>query len=418
MTRFSMRLSLTLALMATALCTHAHAQSGPGCVPAPGSDDAFQQDIARAWLPMRIGIDVARAACRAHEFVADLLKRKPEPDGLTLDDVVESSKPDVGTRHDASYDAQRAKMPSPTTRPSWNQHPTTSIVVLPPNTAGGVPVLFQPNSADRVQTPAPTSVSNIQGPGTLLSAEGMKRGTFQNGKLNGVGEEIDPDGTWRAGTYDRGTNVGQVFEVKRVGGRTYLTHGAIVDGKRDGMVERVFADGSTQFEDWEDGKLMQVGNRAPKGQAALAPQTRYKPPAQVAVEDAYKHTGPRTSIAPGTTFDPARSAMKTTPRRLSFEEAFADYKKSCEGIRAAKMRNSWTDIEKLDNSAGIADNWNIELFKSEDISGWVNSVSRESRGVIGPASYDDLAYLNYGLAICAVNVRLRQLGKPVLPFVG
>jgi hypothetical protein len=282
---------VVFALLAAAPAT---AQS-TACTPQSGSDEEFQQEIARSWLPFRVGVDVARASCRVHEFFDELLKRKPDPDKVTLDDVMESSKPDVGTRHDASYDAQRARMPSPTTRPGWNPNPTTSIVVLPPSTPGGTPVLFQPNAPGG---PTPTSVAGIQGNGTLLSADGMKRGNFVGGSLNGVGEEIDPDGTWRSGTYDRGTNTGQVFEVRSIKGKTYLVSGSVVNGKLDGMIERIYADGSTQFEDWEGGKLMQVGVRAPKGQTALAPQTRYKPPVEVATEDAYKHTLTRSKFSP------------------------------------------------------------------------------------------------------------------------
>lgn len=293
---------MPLALLAA---TPAAAQSGASkCVPQSGSDEEFQQEIARSWLPFQIGMDVARASCRVNEFFDDLLKRKPDPDKITLQDVLESSKPDVGKRHDPTYDARRARMPSPTTRPDWNPNPSTSIVVLPPPTPGGTPVLFQPNEPGGA---VPTSVGQVQGNGTLMSSEGMKRGTFVGGKLNGVGEEIDPNGTWRSGTYDRGTNTGQMFEVRMIDGKTYLVAGSVVNGKLDGMIERIFADGSTQFEDWENGQLMQVGNRAPKGRYALAPQARYKPPVQVATTDAYKHTLQPTKIAPGTAFNPAKT---------------------------------------------------------------------------------------------------------------
>ena len=256
-------------------------------------------------------IDVARAICRVPDFLANFFKRQPDPDKASLDDYIEASKPDDGDGGDQKYRAKIRDMPSPTKNPGWNQNPATSIVVLPPNTSGGVPVLFQANAPGG---PIPTTVADIQGNGTLLSTEGMKRGTFDKGKLNGVGEEIDPDGTWRSGTYQYGRSTDQVWEVRTLAGKTYVTSGAVVDGKLDGMIMRVFADGSTQFEDWEGGKLMQVGSRAPKGQGALAPQARYKPVEEVELEDAYKHIGPRTKIAPGTTFDPTRTVRAVGER--------------------------------------------------------------------------------------------------------
>ncbi len=309
MIRLDLR-AVALAAAMLMISAPASAQATSGTCPAPSAIEQNDQiTIGRTWLPMRIGIDLAKASCRAHDFLANFFKRQPDPDKATLDDVMEASKPDAGESTDRTYQTQRSRMPSPTSNPGWNRTPTTSIVVLPPAPGSETPILYQPNNST---DPIPTNVAQIQGRGTLLSSEGMKRGTFQNGRLNGVGEEIDPNGTWRAGTYDRGTNTGQVFEVKKLGGRTYLTAGSIVNGKRDGMVERIFADGSTQFEDWEDGKLMQVGVRAPKGQSAIAPQARYKPREEVATEDAYQHTGPRTRIAPGTTFDPGRATRPLT----------------------------------------------------------------------------------------------------------
>jgi hypothetical protein len=43
-----------------------------------------------------------------------------------------------------------------------------------------------------------------------------------------------------------------------------------------GIIQRVRKDGTAQFEDWEDGRLMQVGVRAKKGDA-ISPQIRQKP---------------------------------------------------------------------------------------------------------------------------------------------
>jgi hypothetical protein len=401
MTRLPRFCLVCLACVPVALLAAAPAAAqSTACTPQAGSDEEFQQEIARSWLPFRIGVDVARASCRVHEFFDDLLN------------------------------AKRARMPSPTTRPGWNPNPTTSVVVLPPTTAGGAPVLYQPNEPGG---PTPSNPTSIQGNGTLLSTDGMKRGNFVGGKLNGVGEEIDPNGTWRSGTYEYGKSVGYTFEVRTINGKTYLVAGSVVNGKLDGMIERIYADGSTQFEDWEGGKLMQVGVRAPKGQSALAPQARYKPREEVATGDAYKHTGPRTPIAPGTTFNPRRTtANSRVSKELSFDQAFADYKRSCERIVVIKLRTSTTygDYQRLGRdgfaeqmyrSANIAEDWIVPLFKSLDTQSYVDNLNKNAfkyPGNMNDASDDNISYSSYVLAVCAVNVRLRQLGKPPLPYWG
>ena len=287
--------------------------------------------------------------CRGVEFVENLLKKKDfHPDKIDADDVFEASKPNITARSnpygipeglsDVEFNRQLAQAKYRARNPNWKAEQAANArrisnpadeavaesnardeqqlrgdpVVLPPATPGGSPVVFQPVEAGGT---VPTKISEINGEGVLLSADGMKKGPFKGGKLNGYGEEIDPNGTWRGGTYQYGRNVDQVWEVRTVDGKTYVVSGGVVDGKLDGMIMRVYADGSTQFEDWEGGKLMQVGNRAPKGQSALAPQTRYKPVEEAEMEDAYKHTGPRTKIAPGTTFDPARTTLLDCPEK-------------------------------------------------------------------------------------------------------
>lgn len=366
---------LALATIALLSATPISAQSGGTGCPAPSAIEQNDQiTIGQTWLPMRIGIEVAKASCRVNDFLANFFKRQPDPDKATLDDVVEAAKPN-NNGGDAAYQAKLRNIPSPTKNPGWNPNPTTSIVVLPPNTSGGEPVLFQPNAPGG---PTPTSVSEIQGNGTLLSAEGMKRGTFRGGKLNGIGEEIDPNGTWRGGTFQNGTNMGYVYEVRTVNGKTYIAAGSVVNGKLDGMIERVYADGSTQFEDWENGQLMQVGVRAPKGQAALAPQARYKPPVEVATEDAYKHTGPRTPIAPGTTFNPARTVGTRPPGGArhpwvaGIARAFPEVDAYRQGLPLGAMANVANQCSQL-----FEENWKYASSVNKDytMDKWYNDMA-------------------------------------------
>jgi hypothetical protein len=64
------------------------------------------------------------------------------------------------------------------------------------------------------------------------------------------------------------------------------------NGKLDGMVERIHADGSRQFEEWENGHIVQLGEHVPKGERPIQPHFRpkpapppapYNPPPQVAM---------------------------------------------------------------------------------------------------------------------------------------
>ena len=439
--------------IASAQSASAGVQYDNNCKPLTDEDKALLNEniILNAIAP------VFNSPCRGVEFVRNLVRKKGfDPDKIDADDVFNAARPNVSARSnpygipeglsDEEFKRRLEQARYRARNPNWKadqedtrrrqtnaaNDDTRSFeqmladdrqlrgdpVVLPPATPGGSRVVFQAANAGG---PVPTSVGDIQGDGVLLGANGMKKGEFKAGKLNGYGEEIDPNGTWRGGTYDRGNNIGNVFEVRTINGKTYLAYGSVVNGKLDGMIERIFADGSRQYEEWEGGQLMQVGIRAPKGRDALPPQARYRPPVEVATEDAYKHTGPKLKIAPGTTFNPAMTtqgpgrSQKTASQ--SFEQSFADYQKSCEGIRLAKLKNGRTDLATLDNDAGIDKNWNVELFKSNDVARWVHEVTNGSHGK-GPFSYDDLAYFNYGLAICAVNTRLRQLGLPRLPFDG
>ncbi|HMJ06806.1 MAG TPA: hypothetical protein VK474_11165, partial [Chthoniobacterales bacterium] len=209
--------------------------------------------IARTWLPMQIAIETMHRACKTHDFLVNLFSKESDPEKVTADDVFEAEKPAGADGGDAAFRAQLRKQPSVAGSPGWNPAPSAHYIVVPPINPDGAPSLFQPNSP--LNGAEPKSAAEIEGSGTLLTPEGLKRGNFADGKLDGIGEEIDPDGVWRGGTYEAGTNVGNMFEVRTIGGKTYLAAGSTVNGKLDGMVERIYADGSRQFEEWENGQL-------------------------------------------------------------------------------------------------------------------------------------------------------------------
>ena len=251
----------------------ARAQEGdPNCKDLSAETQRDDVLIARTWLPLQIAFEAMDSACKAHKFLGNLFSSEPDLDKITPDDLFEAAKPEGSEGGDAAFKAAIKKQPAVTAKSGWNPEPQAQYIVVPPINPDGQPSLFQPNGAS--SETAPKSISEIEGNGTLLTPEGMKRGTFNHGKLEGVGEEIDPDGVWRSGTYEAGTNIGNMFEVRTIDGKTYLAAGSAVNGKLDGMVERIYADGSRQFEEWDNGQFVQAGVRAPKGQSAIAPQPK------------------------------------------------------------------------------------------------------------------------------------------------
>lgn len=90
------------------------------------------------------------------------------------------------------------------------------------------------------------------------------------------GAPVDPDGNWTGLNYKTRSNIETILKVVTIGSKTYLVSRDIFfGGKRAGMMQRVFADGTVQFEEWEDGKLMQTGLRGPY-ETTIAPQTRQR----------------------------------------------------------------------------------------------------------------------------------------------
>lgn len=80
------------------------------------------------------------------------------------------------------------------------------------------------------------------------------------------------DRNYPALTYRSPSNIENILDVVTIGGKTYLVDRQF-DGKLNGMMQRVFADGTVQFEEWESGRLLQVGLRGPFS-STIAPQTQ------------------------------------------------------------------------------------------------------------------------------------------------
>lgn len=90
--------------------------------------------------------------------------------------------------------------------------------------------------------------------------------------------QADAGGNWTGGPFTivKGS-IHTTHDVTTIGGRTYTG----TDTVRDGMMRRIFADGTVQYEEWRDGQLLQVGRRG-KFDDTVAPQSTpyptYVPP--------------------------------------------------------------------------------------------------------------------------------------------
>jgi hypothetical protein len=342
------KLRVALALIALCAATPALAQTvyGKNCAPvAPGSDEAFITNICRTHVSCDIAYGIMSADCKVQEFsnkIADAFAAKGK---LEADDVEQAAKPDGADDMTVSMRSHTTKMTAEErARRDAEDHERNlrntnaandgpgfrpDETVLPPTRKGGFISIFEGSGNAK------------DGQGTLIGEDGIAKGTFKDGKLQGEGEQILADGTYRGGNYKDGQIAGKGFEFGEKEGKTFVTEGTFKADQPDGIVtvtyedksservrwengmlvargprakagevpedpkplsdvqlalathaptdyvigelqngtgiiQRVRKDGTAQFEDWEDGHLMQVGVRAKKGDA-ISPQIRQKP---------------------------------------------------------------------------------------------------------------------------------------------
>lgn len=342
------KLRIAVTLIALCAATPALAQTvyDKNCAPVPpGSDEAFVTNICRTHVSCDIAYRIASAGCKVQEFtdkIADTFAAKGK---LEAEDVEQAAKPDGADDLTASMRSHATKMTAEErARRDAEDHERNlrnsnaandgpgfrpDETVLPPTRKGGFISIFEGSGNAK------------DGQGTLIGEDGIAKGTFKDGKLQGEGEQILADGTYRGGNYKDGQIAGKGFEFGEKDGKSFVTEGTFKADQPDGIVtvtyddksservrwengmlvargprakpgevpedpkslsdvqlalathaptdyvigelqngtgiiQRVRKDGTAQFEDWEDGHLMQVGVRAKKGDA-ISPQIRQKP---------------------------------------------------------------------------------------------------------------------------------------------
>lgn len=259
--------------------------------------------------------------CKKKQALMRLLRIEPDPDRITNDMVMEAARPNVDpvlARMQAKRDenkaierlkmrAERAEYERRTSNPAeeaarahteemernrvyepvpltpaaaGERPPAPDPVLLPPERKGGFIKIFE---GKRDSAPG---TKGLNGQGTLITDEGIQSGTFANTQLQGDGEEITTDGTWRIGTFDKGEMEGEGVEVREEGGKVVVAEANFADDKPDGVVKLTYSDGSSRRDVWYQGQRAAEGKLAAAGQMPVTPV--FKTPEQLAEEAAAK----------------------------------------------------------------------------------------------------------------------------------
>ena len=274
----------------------ARAQSAPydaNCKPITDQLRKEELEIQKMNPLISVMIQANDSACGVHNKLSRLFSRQPDPDKVTANDIIETSKPPASTSIPEGYSAEqwRAKQERwdwQTRHPNWraeeaadqrrrsnaaNDSPVMRLpgyTILPPAKEGGSLVIFQATTPT-AETGTQNKLSAIEGEGTLLSDTGMKRGTFKDGNLEGSGEEVLPDGTWRGGEFKNDKLEGPGFEVSEENGQPVITEGNFDNDKPDGTVTRTYVNGVSERDVWADGERVAEGPMAAAGEAPASP---------------------------------------------------------------------------------------------------------------------------------------------------
>lgn len=134
--------------------------------------------------------------------------------------------------------------------------------------------------------------SGLKSGSIVYSTGTMARGQFDSSnRLQGPGQLITADGKVRAGAFFNSTLKGEGFVTDRESGRTVLVEGTFDGDTPVGEVIRTYADGSSVRERWENGKLVERGAVAAKGQV---------PPRLTGQPTAIARAGTNSAVASGT----------------------------------------------------------------------------------------------------------------------
>lgn len=267
-------------------------------LPSPAAADDFKQfqgEIIRSYPPVGAGFLLADKVCQGKNYMQRLLSRQPDPDKVNLADAFEAAKPEVPPAISASehYAEERgaearitaravtqrraylASNPANEAVAAANEREEqarlngiSTTIMLPPRNPDGMIALFEGKTSTKG---TPNAAGDINGEGILSDADGLKEGTFKSGKLDGQGQQITNQGSWRGGSYQSDRLEGPGWEISRKNGKVVAIEGTFVGDKPDGDVLVQYADGSSRRQFWRDGKVFSEGALAAAGAQPSAP---------------------------------------------------------------------------------------------------------------------------------------------------
>ena len=99
----SLLLSAAIPMAMCAVSTSAFAeQYDANCNPVPREEERLDMEIAKSWLPIGLGLQLADKICQGHQFIMKLLTREPDPEKITTEEVFEAARPEVPNKLSSS----------------------------------------------------------------------------------------------------------------------------------------------------------------------------------------------------------------------------------------------------------------------------------------------------------------------------
>lgn len=276
--------------LGTASAAIAQAQYDNNCRPIPEDEiNQFREQCNEANIFCRAGQAIARYACPPADFLRKLKFREENPQDIDAEDLYNAARPD-GTEKLSSLEYKRQEKKADERLKAHEERRRDEYLrsnpaeeaarernrlddearlrgdtsYYPPTKQGRFGAIFQGDK----QSPSGGAPS---GDGYLISDYGIARGTFKDGRLQGTGQEILPDGVYRGGEYVAGKLEGEGYEVARDGDRLSVTTGVFINDAPNGVIEVSFDDGSSRLDIWERAHRAIAGVVAPPGMAPAIP---------------------------------------------------------------------------------------------------------------------------------------------------
>lgn len=271
-----------LCLLALGLGSAAAAQDyTPNCGLAPDADELaiYQRKVCADFLPCKMVQDIGNTGCRVANGLKNLFTSKARDEEPRYDALPEIEKPSVWQRIKLSVsDVFEAASPPLTPEATLAIERGVSKVSAEAaaKSPGAYSGMLDPNKAGRTGYYEGQLINGKpDGAGTVIGPDGrMVRGEFQDGALK-RGEVVRQDGVIMAGRWENGVMNGR--------GAVQLANGVVEasntykDGTPIGPLTRTYPDGSREIQVRDpDGKVVATGPRASKGQEPQAPT--YTPP--------------------------------------------------------------------------------------------------------------------------------------------